>query len=73
MPDKKTWKKISDDSLVLAESAPKASPQIAQGWYIVSALAQIAETLAPSESPTRREPVRDGEGTLSHYLKQGNK
>ncbi|MGA7852981.1 MAG: hypothetical protein WCA15_06605 [Candidatus Acidiferrales bacterium] len=42
MPDKKTWKQISDETLVLAQNAPKESTQIAQGWYIVSALAQIA-------------------------------
>jgi hypothetical protein len=73
VPDKKTWKQISDDTLTLAKSAPKESPQLAQGWYIVSALAQIAETLAPSASPARRAPAPDDEGTLTHFLNNAKK
>jgi hypothetical protein len=56
MADKKNWKQISEESLVRAVDVLKESPQLAQGWYVVAALAQIAESYAPKAPLTDSEP-----------------
>lgn len=56
MADKKKWRQISEESLVRAIDRLKESPQLAQGWYLVAALAQIAESYAPKAPLTDSEP-----------------
>jgi hypothetical protein len=62
MADKKNWKQISEESLVRAIDVLKEAPQLAQGWYVVAALAQIAESYAPDAPAEPSEPETDTYG-----------